>query len=497
VSTTEDPGRVNGYEPFFGFSEPPFSLAPNPRFLFESASYASALGQIAYAVERREPLIVVMGEIGTGKTLLCRTVIQRLGRKTFVSVINDPQLERDDLLKLILQDFGVISRDRSRLTATTRHDLVHALQEYLASLAPLQAHAVVIIDEAQHLHPDVLEQIRLISNINDELGPLLQIILVGQPDLEAVLQRPELQQFRQRISRRVRLAPLAGEELDQYIAHRLAVAAGDRLQSPAGATGVIFTPDAMQAVSELSRGIPRVVNILCDRALEAAYAQWLRTIDAPLINLTAGTLGMPPAPVRSIEAFPSRETAIPTPSPDQPDAFAPSTFFEAEQPAPARRGNLLWWGGGLVLAATVVWFAVQPSGAPAQAPASTAPARSDTPPPAAPPATGTPSATSPPATTAPRPTLAPAEPAASPSPANATSTGERFEIVVASFRTESRAASVAAEVTALGLPMRQRVAAGWQQVLAGPFASRAQADDAQQRLDQAGMTGTQIVPTTR
>jgi general secretion pathway protein A len=487
---------VNGYEPFFGFSEPPFSLAPNPRFLFESPSYASALGQIAYAVERREPLIVVTGEIGTGKTLLCRTVIQRLGRKTFVSVINDPQLERDDLLKLILQDFGVISKDRSRQTKTTRHDLVHALQEYLASLAPLQAHAVVIIDEAQHLHPDVLEQIRLLSNINDELGPLLQIILVGQPDLEVVLQRPELQQFQQRISRRIRLAPLAGEELDQYIAHRLAVAAGDRAQSPTGATGVTFTPDALQAVSVLSRGVPRVVNILCDRALEAAYAQWLRTIDAPLINLTAGTLGLPtPAAVRPIEATPSSETAIPTPSPDRPDTFVPSTFLGAEPPAPVRGGNLLWWGGALVLVAAVVWFAVQPSGTPAQPPAPV-PASSAPAPPAAAPATPPP-ATTPPATTAPLPTPGPTGPAAAPSPASASATGERFEIVVASFRTESRSAAVAAEVTALGLPMRQRAAAGWQQVLAGPFASRAQADEAQQRLDQAGMTGTQIVPTTR
>ena len=490
---------MNGYEPFFGFSEPPFSLAPNPRFLFESESYASALGQIAYAVERREPLIVVMGEIGTGKTLLCRTVIQRLGRKTFVSVINDPQLERDDLLKLILQDFGVISKDRSRLTPTTRHDLVHALQEYLASLAPLQAHAVVIIDEAQHLHPDVLEQIRLISNINDELGAMLQIILVGQPDLEAVLQRPELQQFQQRISRRIRLAPLAGEELDQYITHRLAVAAGDLAHSQTGAMGVTFTPDAMQAVSELSRGIPRVVNILCDRTLEAAYAQWLRTIDAPLINLTAVALGLPrPAAVRSIDAASSSETAIPAPSPDRPDALAASPFLGAEPPAAARGVNPLWWGGGLVLAAAVVWFAVRPSGEPAQppaqVPASTAPAR----PAAAPaPTAATPSVTTPPATTAPRPTAAPEGPAPSPGPTNATATGERFEIVVASFRTESRSAAVAAEVTALGLPMRQRTAAGWQQVLAGPFASRAEADEAQQRLDRAGMTGTQIVPTTR
>ena len=209
VTTPGQSRSIDGYEPFFGFSEPPFSLAPNPKFLFESASHASALGQVAYALERREPLIVITGEIGTGKTLLCRTVLERLERKTFVSVINDPMLERDDLLKLILQDFGVISKDRRRMAPTTRHDLVHALQDYLASLVPLQAHAVVIIDEAQHLQPDVLEQIRLLSNINDEIGTMLQIILVGQTDLESQLSRPELKQFQQRVSRRVRLAPLA------------------------------------------------------------------------------------------------------------------------------------------------------------------------------------------------------------------------------------------------------------------------------------------------
>src|SRR3954468_11061045 len=114
-----------GYEQFFGLTEPPFSLAPNPRYRFESASHTTALQQLAYAIDRREPLIVVTGEIGTGKTLLCRTVLQRLDRRTFVSVINDPLLDRDDLLKQMLQDFGIMSTDRAAMPATSRHDLVH------------------------------------------------------------------------------------------------------------------------------------------------------------------------------------------------------------------------------------------------------------------------------------------------------------------------------------------------------------------------------------
>src|ERR1700719_624678 len=146
MATAGHQERAGGYEGFFGLTETPFSLAPNPRFLFESASHAAALAQVAYALERREPLVVITGEIGTGKTLLCRTVLQRLERKTFLSVINDPQLERDDLLKQLLQDFGVISKDRTRLTTPSRHDLLQTLQAFLTSLLAIQAHAVVIID---------------------------------------------------------------------------------------------------------------------------------------------------------------------------------------------------------------------------------------------------------------------------------------------------------------------------------------------------------------
>ena len=134
------------YEPFFGLTEAPFSLAPDPRFLFASASISAALEQLAYALGRREPLIVVTGEIGTGKTLLCRAVMKRIPRETFLSVIDDPMLERDDLLKQMLEDFGVIAKDRSRLTETTRHDLVDELQAFLLSLGTIQAHAVVAMN---------------------------------------------------------------------------------------------------------------------------------------------------------------------------------------------------------------------------------------------------------------------------------------------------------------------------------------------------------------
>ena len=308
------------YEPFFGLTEAPFSLAPDPHFLFESVSLSAALAQLAYALERREPLVVVTGEIGTGKTLLCRAVLQRMQRKTFLSVIHDPFLECDDLLKQLLEDFGVIAKDRTRLTQTSRHDLIEALQAFLRSLRAIQAHAVVIIDEAQHLQPEVLEQIRLLSNIDDERGTLLQVILVGQPELDQLLARPELRQLQQRVSRRFRLQPLNIDEVHQYIDHRLAQARKGKVVSPTpgaadlakalaewsrGDASVEFTPEALQLVAELSGGLPRVINLLCDRSLEEACASRVRVIDVPLIQSAARALGIAqqPAPSRAADPF--------------------------------------------------------------------------------------------------------------------------------------------------------------------------------------------------
>ena len=321
--------RVEGYEGFFGLNEPPFSLAPDPRFLFDSKSHSDALAQVAYALDRREPLVVITGEIGTGKTLLCRTVLQQLRRKTFLSVIGDPLLERDELLKQLLEDFGVISKDRSRIGPTTRHDLFHALEAFLSSLAPIQAHAVVIIDEAQHLQPDVLEEVRLLSNVDDERGTLLQIILVGQPDLDALLARPELRQLEQRVTRRLRLEPLNRDEVNRYITHRLALARrsakGDLANQPAFPTGPVeFAPNAVQAVSELSGGLPRVINLLCDRALEDAFTGRRRTIDGPSIHAAATALGISGAVAPPI--------APPQQTPDA--AVAPSVVEVVEAPPP-------------------------------------------------------------------------------------------------------------------------------------------------------------------
>ena len=499
--------RVKGYEVFFGFREPPFSLAPDPRFLFDSASHAAAREQVGRALERREPLVVVTGEIGTGKTLLCRSVVQKLASRTFLSIVHDPMLDRDELLKQMLQDFGVISKDRTRLAPTTRHELVHALQEFLLSLIPLKGHAVLVIDEAQHLQPDAVEQLRLVSNVHDDAGTLLQIVLVGQPSLEAVLARPELRQVKQRVSRHVRLEPLGIAELSQYIDHRLAVA---REGGTASHGAVTFAPEALSALWRLSGGTPRILNLLCDRALEAAYEQQARSVGAPHVEAAAEELGFQAvsstaaapastAPARVVPApiAPMADEEFETALPDFPAAEAPPERRAASSLPPAwspsswsRRGSSCGRSiprirqrarsqprrprrrsGGrrrhrrprtrprllqiLVRLHGSSSRAVQPAAPPPSTSSSTEPAQ-----------------------------------AAAGSPGS-------FEIVVASFRTMTRASEVAAELTSLGQPVRQRSSDGWQQVLAGPFASRIAAEEAQAKLDRAGYTGTQIVPASR
>ncbi len=313
VTTAGLPDQRAGYETFFGLNESPFNLVPDPRFLFASATHSAALAQVAYALERRDPLVVITGDIGTGKTLLCRTVLQRLPFKTFLSVINDPLLEADDLIKELLRDFGVLARDPARFRGATRHQLVQTLHAFLSSLAPIQAHAVVMIDEAQHLRPDVLEQIRLLSNIDDSRGTILQIILVGQMDLEPLLSRPELRQLQQRVSRRFALDPLNKDEVQHYVEHRLELARqGEPAPAQANA-GVIFKPDAIQAVAEISAGVPRVINLLCDRSLELAFDAQVHTIDGARVHAAARGLGIE-----------KPDAVAPTPRPAAPPAAPPA-----------------------------------------------------------------------------------------------------------------------------------------------------------------------------
>ena len=277
------------YEDFYGFSEKPFSLTPDPKYLFKSESHANAFELLQYAIRRREGFIVVTGQIGTGKTTMCRALLDQLDRRTFTALVLNPFISEDDLLRLILQDFGVVSREemkRGRLAAVSRQALIETLNEFLLSLLPLRAKALLIIDEAQNLPRPILEFIRMLSNLETDKEKLLQIVMVGQLNLKDVLRSPELRQLDQRVSIRYELRPLGAEETAAYVAHRLTIAGGGAVVS--------FTPKALQSVYKYSGGIPRVINLLCDRALLAAYSERATRVTPEMVRKGAGSLDLAP-----------------------------------------------------------------------------------------------------------------------------------------------------------------------------------------------------------
>src|SRR6187401_1362197 len=217
------------YESYYGFTEKPFSLTPDPKYLYRSQSHGDAFELLQYAIRRREGFLVVTGDIGTGKTTLCRALLEEIDRNTFSALVLNPFLSEQDLLTLILQDFGVVSREdvkRGRLAHVSKQELIETLYDFLLSLLPLKANAVLIIDEAQNLPMPVLEQIRILSNLETDKEKLLQIMLVGQLDLQQSLKAPQMRQLDQRVSIRYQLQPLTRNEVAAYVAHRLNVAGG-------------------------------------------------------------------------------------------------------------------------------------------------------------------------------------------------------------------------------------------------------------------------------
>jgi general secretion pathway protein A len=273
------------YEEYYGFTEKPFSLTPDPKYLFKSASHASAFELLQYAVRRREGFVVITGDIGTGKTTLCRALLDQIDRKTFTALVLNPFVSDEDLLRLVLQEFGVVSREeirRGRLTRVSKQELIETLNEFLLSLQAIGARALLIIDEAQNLPLQVLEQIRILSNLETEKEKLLQIVLVGQSNLKDLLRRPELRQLDQRVSIRYDLAPLTAEETSAYVQHRLSVAGGG--------AAVTFAPKALARVHRFSGGIPRLINLLCDRALLTAFSAHSNRIGAAAVNGAAASL---------------------------------------------------------------------------------------------------------------------------------------------------------------------------------------------------------------
>ena len=275
------------YESYYGFAEKPFSLTPDPKFLYRSESHANAFELLQYSIERREGFVVITGDIGTGKTTLCRALLDQTDPRTFTALLLNPFLSEEDLLKAILQDLGVFSRGEERIgRQPTKQELVNTLYDFLLSLVPLRARAVLIVDEAQNLPLPILEQIRILSNLETDKEKLLQIILVGQLNLMPLLRSPELRQLDQRVSIRYQLKPLTDEETSAYISHRLAIAQATR--------GVVFSPAALQLVYRYSGGIPRLINMLCDRALLGGATAQVARIDDDLIVTAANALDLQP-----------------------------------------------------------------------------------------------------------------------------------------------------------------------------------------------------------
>jgi len=275
------------YETFYGLNEKPFGLSTDPKFLYHSTSHDQVAQELLTAIRRHDGLVLVTGELGVGKTTLCRVIVEELDRRTLTSVVLDPPTSIDDLLQTVLVDFGVISReDLARAPqAATRGTLTATLKSFLESLNSLQASAVVIIDEAQHLPVDVLQQIPTIAEAGDQ-SRTLQVVLVGQPTLTAMLKRSELRLLNEEVAVRSHLGPLAADEIVGYVMHRLGVAGN----SPR----VDFDDGAMARVHELSDGIPRVVNLLCDRALSRGFETSASVIDAALVDAAAEDLDLGP-----------------------------------------------------------------------------------------------------------------------------------------------------------------------------------------------------------
>jgi type II secretory pathway predicted ATPase ExeA/cell division septation protein DedD len=261
--TLQDAGSLT-YESEFGLREKPFSLSSDPRFFFKNSANAQAFDALSSGIRRREGILALTGEVGTGKTTLCRAVLHALDRKTFATFVPDPSVSREELLKTLLVDFGAVSAEdlqAGQLRRAGRTDLVQRLCEFLRSLRLLQAFAVVIFEEAHQLPAVLLDEIRILSDLEDQ-EKLLQLVLVGQPELQSRLNTLEMRQVAQRVSVRCQLSPLARKDVGPYVSHRLLVAGNN--------VTVQFSDKAIETVGATSSGFPRLINLVCDRALQYA-----------------------------------------------------------------------------------------------------------------------------------------------------------------------------------------------------------------------------------
>lgn len=266
------------YAQFFGLNQEPFSIAPDPRYLFMSERHRDALAHLLYGVGGGGGFVLLSGEIGAGKTTVCRCFLEQVPRRCNVAYIFNPKLTARELLKSVCDEFHV-PYTHLGLGAPTVKDYVDPLNDFLLKTHAVGQNNLLVIDEAQMLSADVLEQLRLLTNLETNERKLLQIILIGQPELRGMLARPELEQLAQRVIARFHLDALSETETEQYIAHRLAVA-GRTTASP-------FDRKALRRIHQLSRGVPRRINLLCDRALLGAYASDHASVDRSIVDKAA------------------------------------------------------------------------------------------------------------------------------------------------------------------------------------------------------------------
>jgi general secretion pathway protein A len=310
------------YERFFGFRERPFELTPDPRYVLLTPRHREALSNLEYGVAARKAITVLTGEAGTGKTTLVRHVLRTAAASTGVAgrfvELNNPRLTRDEFIEYLTHAFRLPAAAASS-KARFLIALERTLHEHRAANLPV----ALIVDEAQSLPYDLLEEIRLLVNIESDSEKLLPVILVGQPELADRLNEYELRQLKQRVALRCHLAPLTLQETGSYIATRVSLAGGDPAQS--------FTREAVLELYRRSRGIPRTINVVCDNALVTAFALERRPVDADVVAEVAADFDLNGAPAAS---------------PDDPSAAPPSRPGEpADAPQPASSPARTRWFG--------------------------------------------------------------------------------------------------------------------------------------------------------
>jgi general secretion pathway protein A len=263
------------YLTFFGLNEKPFAITPDPRYLYLSERHAEALAHLLYGINEAGGFVQLTGEVGTGKTTIVRSLLAQTPRNAEIALILNPRMTAPEFLLTICEELGIGVPDSA---LGSLKDLVDILSHYLLRAHAAGKRVVLVVDEAQNLSPEVLEQVRLLTNLETNTQKLLQIILIGQPELRELLARNELRQLAQRITGRYHLNPLSRDETLAYVRHRLRVA---------GATTDIFSPAALAEVFRLSQGVPRVINVICDRALLGAYSLDRHRVTGPLVRHAA------------------------------------------------------------------------------------------------------------------------------------------------------------------------------------------------------------------